>query len=240
MFEQTFTNGSKTKRERSIALALAVQTLGVLGLLALPLINIGTIEAGKRFLLQPPAPLKPDVPLIKSVAERTSSTSPVRVAHLETIAHPRAYALRVEPLLPGDAPTLLGTAEVASGGGGGIPFGLGEAAVVVPPPRPQAPPKPASKPIRVSSTLSEARLVYGPKPTYPRMALQARIEGTVRIQATISRDGRIENLHVLSGHPLLDGPALEVVRTWRYRPLLLNGDPVEVITEIDVNFTLRQ
>jgi periplasmic protein TonB len=70
------------------------------------------------------------------------------------------------------------------------------------------------------------------------MAKQARIQGVVRFNAIIARDGTVANLEVLTGHPLLVPAALEAVRQWVYKPTLLNGEPVEVITQIDVNFTL--
>ena len=77
-------------------------------------------------------------------------------------------------------------------------------------------------------------------PAYPPLALQARISGTVRLAAIISRDGYIQNLRVVSGHPLLTTAAVEAVKQWRYQPTLLNDEAVEVITQIDVNFTLSR
>jgi len=77
-------------------------------------------------------------------------------------------------------------------------------------------------------------------PDYPPLARMARVQGTVRLEAVISTDGRIQNLRVLTGHPLLVNAALEAVARWRYQPTLLNGEPVEVVTEIDVNFTLAE
>ena len=77
-------------------------------------------------------------------------------------------------------------------------------------------------------------------PVYPPLAKQARIQGTVRLNAIISRDGTIQNLQLVSGHPLLAPAALAAVKQWVYEPTLLNGEPVEVVTVIDVNFTLSQ
>jgi protein TonB len=108
-----------------------------------------------------------------------------------------------------------------------------------PPPRQDKPTQP-SAPMRVTSGVQSARLVFGPKPAYPPLARITRTQGTVRIQAIIGRDGTIRNLQVLNGPPLLIEVAIEAVRQWRYQPTLLNGEPVEVITEIDVHFTLAQ
>ena len=95
-----------------------------------------------------------------------------------------------------------------------------------------------SGPVRVGGTIQSAKLIVAPKPRYPPLAISAHIQGTVRIQAIIAADGSIRNLQVMSGPPLLVNPAMEAVKQWRYQPTLLNGSPVEVITEIDVVFTL--
>jgi protein TonB len=90
----------------------------------------------------------------------------------------------------------------------------------------------------VGGQVEQAKLIFKPSPEYPPLAKMARIQGTVRLEAIIAKDGPIQDLKVLSGHPLLVKSALDAVKQWRYQPTLLNGEPVEVITEIDVNFTL--
>jgi protein TonB len=100
--------------------------------------------------------------------------------------------------------------------------------------------KEAPKQIRVGGNVQAAKLVRQPKPLYPPLAKQARIQGTVRFNAVIGRDGTIQQLQVVSGHPLLVPSATEAVKQWVYQPTLLNGEPVEVVTVIDVNFTLSQ
>jgi protein TonB len=86
--------------------------------------------------------------------------------------------------------------------------------------------------------MSEGDLIRKVQPTYPPLARAARIQGTVVLQAVISKQGGIENLRVLAGHPMLVPAAIEAVRQWRYRPYILNNDPVEVETQITVNFAL--
>ena len=81
-------------------------------------------------------------------------------------------------------------------------------------------------------------LIRQVKPNYPPLARQARIQGTVVLQAVISKDGSIENLHLVSGHPMLAPAAIDAVKQWKYKPYFLNGEPVEVETTINVNFTL--
>jgi protein TonB len=76
------------------------------------------------------------------------------------------------------------------------------------------------------------------QPIYPPLARSARIQGAVVLQAVISKQGTIENLSVVTGHPMLAPAALDAVRQWRYRPYILNNEPVEVETQITINFSL--
>ena len=92
---------------------------------------------------------------------------------------------------------------------------------------------------RVGGNVQASKLINQPKPVYPPLAKAARVQGTVKFQATIGKDGKIENLQLLGGPPLLVQAAMQAVQQWTYQPTLLNGDPVDVITTIDVNFTLN-
>ena len=128
-----------------------------------------------------------------------------------------------------------GMAGLGSTGGvmGGIIGGLGAGnapLVKVAPP----------KKLVVSSGVMATRAVYSPSPSYPPIARAARLSGTVVLQATIGRDGTIQNLRVVSGPALLQQSALDTVRRWRYKPLLLDGVPVDVDTTIDVVYTLDE
>jgi protein TonB len=96
----------------------------------------------------------------------------------------------------------------------------------------------APKKLMISSGVMAGNKVSGVAPQYPVIAREARIEGTVVLSATISKNGAIENLHVISGPAMLTSAAEHAVRTWRYRPYLLNGEPVEVETKVYVNFRL--
>jgi protein TonB len=122
-----------------------------------------------------------------------------------------------------------------SGSGGGVMGGvLGSLGTGPAPTIKQAPPRK----ITVSSGVMQGNRIGGQMPQYPAIAKAARIQGTVVLQATISKDGTITNLHVIGGPPMLQAAALEAVRTWRYKPYLLNGEPVEVETQVNVVFTL--
>jgi protein TonB len=104
---------------------------------------------------------------------------------------------------------------------------------------PTAVPKVAApQKVRVSSGVAQGNLIHDVKPAYPALARQARIQGTVVLQAVIGKDGSIQNLRVVSGHPMLAQAALDAVKQWRYKPYYLNGEPVDVDTMININFTL--
>ncbi len=98
----------------------------------------------------------------------------------------------------------------------------------------------ADQPLVLAAQVATAKLIFQPQPTYPPVARNARIQGVVRLNGLIGKDGSIEQLKVISGHPLLIGAALDAVSKWRYQPTMLNGIAVQVSTEIDVTFTLRQ
>jgi periplasmic protein TonB len=115
----------------------------------------------------------------------------------------------------------------------GLPNGLGNTVAAA---MPAAPPPVASH-VRVSRIM-EGNLIRRVQPEYPATAKLARVQGRVVLSAIISKDGRIENVQVLAGHPLLVQAAVEAVKQWRYRPYVLNDEPVEVETQITVNFSL--
>jgi len=113
--------------------------------------------------------------------------------------------------------------------------------VLNPPPLPQAlnqTSRPAARPISVGGEVQSANLIFQVKPDYPHGAIVTRVQGIVLLGAIISRQGVVENLRVVSGHPLLVPAALDAVKQWRYQPTLLNGEPVEVETTIIVSFKL--
>lgn len=105
---------------------------------------------------------------------------------------------------------------------------------------PPPPPKPTPEPTRIRiSQMQPGALIHQVQPVYPGPAKMARTQGNVVLAAIIGRDGTIRDLRVLSGHPLLATAAVDAVSQWRYRPYILNGQPVEVETQISINFTLQ-
>ena len=99
---------------------------------------------------------------------------------------------------------------------------------------------PLSKPlVNVSSGVMAANLVSAPKPSYPALASLTRMQGNVVMEAVISKDGTVQQLHVIKGHRLLRGAAKNAVRNWRYRPYKVDGVPVDVATTVSVDFSLH-
>jgi protein TonB len=139
-----------------------------------------------------------------------------------------------------DAPDMSGmqggvVGGVAGGQMGGVIGGVIGGVGAAPPP-----PKPAQQRIRQGGQVQAAKLLNKVQPMYPPLARQTRISGTVRLHAIIAKNGTVEQLEVISGHPLLVQAALDAVRQWKYQPTTLNGENVEVDTTIDVIFSLNQ
>ena len=161
---------------------------------------------------------------------------------------PKSVPKEVKMIVEEDTPAVVG---VVGGVPGGIPGGASGGvlggiisslpAAAPPPPPPAAPkPKPPAAPVKVGGNVQQANLISQPRPVYPPLAKAARVQGVVKLDALISKEGTIQNLKLISGPPLLVQAAMAAVQQWRYKPTLLNGEPVEVITTIDVNFTLSQ
>jgi protein TonB len=114
---------------------------------------------------------------------------------------------------------------------GGAQGGIGDM------PAPPAPPAPTA-PVRVGGKISEPKKTKNVAPSYPEMAKRARVQGTVILEATISPQGRVTDVKVLRGIPMLDEAAISAVKQWAYTPTMLNGTPVPVIMSVTVNFKL--
>jgi protein TonB len=182
----------------------------------------------------PPLPVKP-VPVPNSTTTGTSRLSSVvrPTFHLgQTSSHPAEPSVYVP-----DAPPSLGVDGVIGGIGpaGTLPFST---TALAPPPKPLTHPIAPSAPIRVGSGVQMAKLIRKVIPDYPALARTARISGVVHLVGTIAKDGTIRNLQLVDGHPMLAQAAISAVAQWVYEPTLLNGEPVEVIAPIEVNFTL--
>jgi len=123
---------------------------------------------------------------------------------------------------------------------GGIPGGLLSEVLRSTGTAPVLATTPAPKRVHVPARIAEANLVYEVAPEYPPEAGRARIEGTVVLLAVIGKDGAVEDVRVKSGLPMLTQAAIEAVKQWRYRPYLLNGEPVEIDSQITISFNLSR
>jgi protein TonB len=156
---------------------------------------------------------------------------------------PDRIPVLIEPPAPSSAGQYVpGAPRDVIAGGSGLPLPVDNVALPVPKARESKPaPAPtATKRVKVGGAVKPAEIVRRVIPVYPPLAKQARVQGTVKLIGIIATDGTVQQLHVISGHPLLIQAALDAVRQWVYRPTMLNGEPVEVESPIDVNFTLAQ
>jgi len=128
-----------------------------------------------------------------------------------------------------------GMGSSTGGGAGGVFGGMGAGTAPV---INVAKPKPTG-PARISSGVMQGQILQKTQPVYPPIAKAAHMQGTVTLHAIISKTGTIEKLEAISGPEMLKGAALDAVKSWRYKPYLLNGEPTEVDTTVIVNFNLN-
>jgi periplasmic protein TonB len=236
MFEQSMLLPSTPgKKAGALAASLAAQTLAVGTLLLIPLLYTDRLPFAQlqlpTFLPPTPAPepVKPQAAAHLRKAPRIWNplASPTTIPPLNT-----------QPEIIDDTSATLTTIDT----GAFLPPTLGTiiSRVIPPPPPPHLTEVEPSKPITVTSDVQAAKLIRKVIPVYPRLAIIARISGTVHLTGIIGKDGLIQQLQVIDGPPLLVKAAVDAVRQWVYRPTLLSNNPVEVIAPISVNFTLTQ
>jgi periplasmic protein TonB len=240
MFEELVVSSphpTKTNKPWTVLVSMAFQVVFLLILLLIPLIYTEALPKAMlaTLLVAPPPPPPPPPP-----------PQPTQIIHVKPQVHLMDAGKLVAPkVIPKDVKIIKEEAEPDMGGmSGGVVGGVaggsmggtigGVIGSVAPPP-----PKQQSR-IRVGGNVTAARVLNRVNPVYPPLARQTRISGTVRLHAIIAKDGTVQQLEVMSGHPLLVQAALDAVRQWRYQPTLLNGEPVEVDTTVDVIFSLNQ
>jgi protein TonB len=243
MFEDSLIeSGGKLKTKRGwtsiISFGLQVMIVGVM--ILIPLIFTEALPKGTTMfmLVAPPPPPPPPPPAAAPVKVVKQIQTDIVNGELRT---PTKIPNKVKIIKEDEAPPpTMASAGVQGGVPGGVPGGsMGGVMGSILSATPTVAPKIATpQRVRVSSGVSTGMLVRKVPPSYPPLARQARIQGTVVLQATISKEGSIENLQLISGHPMLAPAAIEAVKQWKYKPYLLNGEPVEVETQVQVNFTL--
>jgi len=228
----------KTRRLWTTMFSVFLQAFLIGIMILVPLIYTEALPKQQlmTFLVAPPPPPPPPPPAAPVQAVKIVQTD-IQDGQLRTPTKiPQKVAMIKEEEAP---PPVSSMGGVMGGVPGGIPGGqMGGVLGGILSSTASAPKLAAPQRVRVSQGVSEGLLVTKVTPPYPPMAKMARVQGSVILQAVISKRGNIENLRVVSGHPMLVQSALDAVKQWRYRPYLLNGEPVEVETQITVNFSL--
>jgi periplasmic protein TonB len=246
MFEHTLIETQhkfRTHRKATTLVSLLLEALLVGVFVLVPLIFTQALPTEKLVtaLVAPPPPPPPPPPPSAAKVE-PSAPKPVTKADIspDEIRVPTKIPTKVvetQEQASAAAPSVAGVVGgvpggVAGGQTGGVIGGvLGSVPTAVP--KMEAPQR-----VRVSGGVVQGLLVHQVKPEYPPPARTAHIEGQVVLHAVIGKDGGVKQVQVLSGHPMLASAAQNAVKQWRYRPYVLNGQPVEVDTTINVNFTM--
>jgi periplasmic protein TonB len=235
MFDQlvvSSVNGTKTNKSWTVMMSAIVQGVIVGVMILIPLIYTEALPKGmlNTFLVAPAPPPPPPPPAapVKAIVRP-------RVITPQRMVAPTVIPKKIE-VVKDEAPDV---SSAGVEGGIGVPGGgNGVLGGIIGNSGPPPPPKPTQTRIRVGGNVQGAKLVRQVQPTYPQIAKTAHVSGTVRLHAVIAKDGTIQELEYVSGPALLMKAAMDAVHEWRYQPTLLNGEPVEVDTTVDVVFTL--
>jgi protein TonB len=237
MFEDSLVESSgrlSTRRPVTTLLSFGLQIFLIGILILIPLIYTEALPKQQlmTFLVAPPPPPPPPPPaqVIKVQKIETELDSGV-------LRQPTKIPEKVKILKEEEQPAQT-TAGILGGVPGGVPGGAAGGVIGGIIGSTQMPRVAAPQRVRVSQGVTEGLLTRKVQPAYPPLAKTARIQGDVVLNALISKNGNIENLRVMSGHPMLVTSALDAVKQWKYKPYILNGEPVEVETTITVKFTL--
>jgi protein TonB len=235
MFEDSLVESCgrvRTRSHRYVAGSLLLQAAVVTTLVLIPYLYPAALPA--RFLTVPLiAPPPSPVPVM--VAQSTPNTLSAHPEMLMRTMMPPSRIPTIMPPIVNDLPPslVIGGESGAARASGPILPGL------EPPAAPRVEPTPAQRPLHISAGVAAGQLIAPIRPVYPIIARETHTQGTVVVEATISTTGRIENVRVVSGPALLVHAAEEAVAAARYKPFLLNGNPVQVETTIRVVFTLN-
>jgi periplasmic protein TonB len=233
----------RTRRRFAAVLSFTFQCLLIGVLLVVPLMFTEELPRQQllTFLEAPPPPPPPAAEAVAKVVRQIRSDL-LTGGQLRT---PSRIPEKVQMIREEEAPPPLPMGGVVGGVPGGIPGGqlggviggiVSQTSSLVPRLAMPAPPKR----IRISQGVTRGSLIQKIEPKYPPLALAARIQGQVLLKAIIGKAGEIKELDLVSGHAFLAPAAIAAVRQWRYRPFLLNGEPIEVETTVTVTFQISQ
>lgn len=239
MFEDSLIESGgklRTKRGRTTTISFILEAVIIIIMILIPLMFTEALPDAMRmtFLAAPPPPPPPPPPPAIVHVVKQVETDIVN----NQLRTPTKIPKKIEKIVEDEAPPP--QMGVVGGVPGGVPGGsMGGVIGGIIGNTPTAVPKIAVQRVRVSAGVSQGLLLRKTTPTYPPMAKIARVQGAVVLAAIIGKDGSIQNLHVVStASPLLNQAAIDAVREWKYRPYILDGEPVEVDTTVTVNFVL--
>ncbi|MGB2634377.1 MAG: energy transducer TonB [Candidatus Acidiferrum sp.] len=227
---------ARRSKQRALLLSIAVQVLILAALVLFPLFSKGENIASRVFV--PTVPYSPG----RTPDRQRATTQPSR-------GRPEPCRFCPPPSIPHqivmhDSSRLGDVTALDEPGIPGAPDGqqissLGTPGSGLQPTPPVTPPRPKER-LQISAPVQQAMLIRRVEPIYPPLGMQLRREGRVELHAIISTDGSIQSLEVITGDPLFIQSAMSAVREWRYRPTILDGQPIEVDTHITVVYTLNR
>ena len=226
-----------TRQGLTLPVSIAVHAIVLVFVVVVPLLTSEELpeptSAVRAFFVEPaaPPPPPPPPPPPAPKAATPPKTPPKPVTEEPKFVAPVEVP---EEVKPEEGLDLGVEGGVAGGVEGGVPGGVVGGVVGG---LPEAPPPPQA--VRVGGQIKEPKQIKRVQPVYPDIAKQARVQGVVILEATISPQGKVTDVKILRGIPLLDQAAVEAVRQWVYSPTLLNGVPVPVIMTVTVNFKLN-
>jgi protein TonB len=229
----------RTAQAKTWPLSMVLHGLIAAAIIILPILQTGLLPepagAVKAFFVEPmsapPPPPPPPPPAPKVTRAPKVEPKPVQMDENAFVAPVEVP----EEIVPEEGLDLGVEGGVQGGVEGGVPGGVVGGVVGG---LPDAPPPPPQKAIRVGGQIKEPKKLKHVNPEYPDIAKQARVQGVVILECTISPQGKVTDVKILRGIPLLDQAAVSAVRQWVYTPTLLNGVPVPVIMTVTVNFKL--
>ena len=235
------------RRRRGIAsvLSFSFEAFLIGAVLILPLIFTDALPKQQLLTLlvapPPPPPPPPAAPAVTKVLQKIQTNlltdgqlrAPTRIPDRVQMIHEEEAAPAVSGVM-GGVPGGVPGGQLGGVIGGIISRTTNLAAV------PKLALPAAPKRIRISQGVTKGQLIFRKEPDYPKLALMARVQGEVLLRAIVGKDGSIKELEVVSGSPMLNPTAIAAVQQWRYRPFMLNGEPVEVETNVTVIFQIPQ
>jgi protein TonB len=252
MFESVESNNRVPAAKRLLALliSIALHALFILLIVVLPLVFFQWMPEVEFLTLliaapAPPPPPPPPLPTQRHQAAASKENIEIRFGPLDGIPEqlPSGIPATLDEPLPVISPVSIDGLGLGMMGSSSLADAIGIESLLhatAPTASLPPPPPPDRKPMLVGGQVQEAKLIRKVLPVYPEISWRARISGLVVLEVTIDEEGNVTSCKVLQGHPLLVEAAVQAVKLWKYSPTLLNGEPVPVVSTVNVNFVLNK